>query len=98
MAEEMYGIVSVLDDEHQDAVCRLWEEIERDFSVSIRDTHVPHFSYHVARRYAETVRETLERIAQKTPPISAMRVASSVSTYPSGVKLATTLATCCGRA
>jgi hypothetical protein len=69
MAKEMYGIVSVLDDEHQNAIWRLWEEIECDFAVSIRDTHVPHFSYHVARSYAETVRETLERIARKTPPI-----------------------------
>lgn len=34
MADEMYGIASVLDDEHQDAVWRLWEDIERKFGVS----------------------------------------------------------------
>lgn len=69
MAEEMYGIVSVLDDEHQDAVWRLWEDIEWKFGVSIRETHVPHFSYHVATRYdSAAIHETLERIARETPP------------------------------
>ena len=70
MAEELYGIVSTLDDERQDAVWRLWADIERQFSVSIRDTHVPHFTYHCAKTYADTLHETLDHIAAGTSPIA----------------------------
>lgn len=69
MAEEMYGIVSVLNEEHQEAVWRLWEEIERDFGVSIRETHVPHFTYHCAKMYGPLVRDILGRVAATTAPV-----------------------------
>jgi len=65
----MYGIVSVLDAEHQDAVWRLWAEIEREFSVSISETHVPHFSYHVATTYGDRIYELLDSIAATTAPV-----------------------------
>lgn len=70
MADEMYGIVSVLDEEHQEAVWRLWAEIEREFDVSISKTHVPHFSYHVAKSYGASIHETLDRISATTAPVS----------------------------
>ncbi len=70
MAEELYGIVSVLDQEHQDAVWRLWADLEREFGVSISETHVPHFTYHCAKTYADTLPETLDRIASSTSPIT----------------------------
>ena len=35
-------------------VWELWADIEREFGVKISDTHVPHFSYHVATTYAPT--------------------------------------------
>jgi hypothetical protein len=69
MGEEMYGIVSVLDEEHQVAVWELWADIEHEFGVKISDTHVPHFSYHVATRYAAALHETLAGIAVSTPPV-----------------------------
>ena len=69
MAEEMYGIVSVLDEEHQLAVWELWADIEREFGVSISDAHVPHFSYHVAKTYGPSLHETLAAIAAITAPV-----------------------------
>lgn len=69
MAEEMYGIVSVLDEAHQDAVWRLWADIEREFGVTISEMHVPHFSYHVAKTYGSSLEETLAGIAASTPPL-----------------------------
>jgi hypothetical protein len=69
MAEELYGIVSVLDDEHQNAVWNIWGEIEREFGVSISATHVPHFSYHVAKTYGDNLHGMLESIAGETPPV-----------------------------
>jgi len=69
MAEEMYGIVSALDEEHQEVVWRLWTDIEREFGVSIRETHVPHFTYHCAKTYGPLVPDTLGRVAATTAPV-----------------------------
>jgi hypothetical protein len=70
VAEEMYGIVSVLDEEHQLAVWELWGDIEREFGVKISDTHVPHFSYHVATAYAQpALEEVLAAISATTAPL-----------------------------
>ena len=69
MGDEMYGIVSVLDEERQLAVWELWADIEREFGVRVSDTHVPHFSYHVATRYEAALHETLAGIAVSTPPV-----------------------------
>jgi hypothetical protein len=69
MADEMYGIVSVLDEEHQLAVWELWADIEREFGVEISETHVPHFSYHVATTYAPAVHDILAAIAATTVPV-----------------------------
>ncbi len=70
MAEELYGIVSTLDKENQDAIWRLWTEIERAFGVSISDTHVPHFTYHCAKSYAPSVHDLLASIAATTAPVA----------------------------
>ena len=66
MGEEMYGIVSVLDEEHQVAVWELWADIEHEFGVKISDTHVPHFTYHCATTYAPSAREILAGLAETT--------------------------------
>ena len=65
----MYGIVSTLDEEHQVAVWELWADIEREFGATISDTHVPHFSYHVATTYGPSLHETLAGIAASTPSV-----------------------------
>lgn len=75
MGEEMYGIVSVLDEEHQLAVWELWADIEREFGVKISESHVPHFTYHCAKVYAPSVRETLAGISATTVPV---RIASFI--------------------
>jgi len=69
MAEELYGIVSELDEEHQEAVSRLWSEIEREFGVSIREAHVPHFTYHCAKSYGAPVHGVLANVAATTAPV-----------------------------
>lgn len=78
----MYGIVSALDDEHQDAVWRLWAEIEREFGVSLSETHVPHFSYHVAKTYGATVGETLDGVAATTAPVRTASLFTGVFNAP----------------
>ena len=66
----MYGIVSVLDEEHQVAVWELWEDIEREFDVVLSETHVPHFSYHVATQYEpDAIERLLTSIASSTAPV-----------------------------
>ena len=82
MAEEMYGIVSVLDEEHQLAVWELWADIEREFGVKISDTHVPHFSYHVAKAYAPSVGEALAGIAANTKPVRTSSIFIGVFNAP----------------
>lgn len=82
MAEEMYGIVSLLDEEHQLKVWELWADIEREFGVKISDTHVPHFSYHVAKTYAPVAPETLSTIASNTAPVRTSSLIIGVFNAP----------------
>ena len=82
MGEEMYGIVSVLDDEHQETVWRLWADIEREFDVSISGTHVPHFSYHVAKSYRNDIHKLLDRVAATTAPVHTSCMVIGVFNFP----------------
>ncbi len=67
-----YGVVSLLDGEHQAEVLRLWEELEREFGLKLRETHIPHFTYHSAERYdLERLEEMLGRRAAETAPFPA---------------------------
>ena len=69
---EYYGVVSLLDEEHEERVLRLWEELEREFGLSFRDTHLPHFSYHVAERYdLDRLEAVLRRRAAESVPFEA---------------------------
>ena len=48
----MNGVVSLLDEVHDQKVRRLWAELERRFGLTgIQVTPYPHFSYHVAAAY-----------------------------------------------
>jgi hypothetical protein len=83
MGKEMYGIVSVLDEEHQLAVWELWADIEREFAVKISDTHVPHFSYHVATVYEQpAAEELLAAIAATTAPVRTASFFIGVANAP----------------
>ena len=67
-----YGVVSLLDAEHQAKVLRLWEELEREFGLKLRETHIPHFTYHSAERYdLERLEQMLGRRAAETAPFTA---------------------------
>lgn len=82
MADEMYGIVSVLDEEHQEAVWRLWADIEREFDLTFSDTHVPHFSYHVAKTYGDSIHELLDSIAATTASMRTSCMIIGVFNFP----------------
>ena len=82
MGEEMYGIVSVLDEEHQVAVWELWADVEREFDVKISETHVPHFSYHVATTYGEHINELLDSIAATTSSVRTSCMIIGVFNFP----------------
>jgi hypothetical protein len=82
MADEMYGIVSALDDEHQETIWRLWADIEREFDVQISDTHVPHLSYHVATSYGDRIHELLDSMAATTAPVRSACMVIGVFNFP----------------
>jgi len=82
MADEMYGIVSVLDDEHQEAVWRFWADVEHEFDVKISETHVPHFSYHVATTYGDRIHELLDSIAATSSPVRTSSMIIGAFNFP----------------
>ncbi len=69
---EYYGVVSLLDEEHEERVLRLWEELESEFGLSFRDTYLPHFTYHSAERYdMDRLEAVLRRRAAESVPFQA---------------------------
>ena len=66
---EYYGVVSLLDEEHEGLVLRLWEQLEREFGLSFRDRYLPHFTYHSAEGYdLDRLERILRRQAAKSVP------------------------------
>ena len=69
---EYYGVVSLLDEEHEERVLRLWEELEGEFGLSFRDTYLPHFTYHSAEGYdLDRLEAVLRRRAAESVPFEA---------------------------
>jgi 2'-5' RNA ligase superfamily len=70
---ELYGIVSLLDERHDELMRALWQDMEHEFGLPpVADTLIPHFSYHVAERYEqERLRSDLSRLADETSPFPA---------------------------
>jgi 2'-5' RNA ligase len=68
----MYGVVSLLDEQHYREVERVWDEIGRIFGRrGVGRTPFPHFSYHVAERYdSELLDHVLREFARRTPPFT----------------------------
>jgi 2'-5' RNA ligase len=60
----MHGIVSLLDNDHNQLVEEIWADLEREFSVQgVYITPYPHFSYHVAQTYdIDKIEPVLQRI------------------------------------
>jgi len=64
----------------------LWEELEREFGLRIKDTHVPHFSYHVARHYdLESLDGILRHRASESAPFYVTSKALGVFPAPSPI-------------
>jgi 2'-5' RNA ligase len=72
----MHGIVSLLDNDHNQLVEELWAELKQEFSVDgVYITPYPHFSYHVAQDYdLDKTESVLERI---TSNITTFKVRTS---------------------
>jgi 2'-5' RNA ligase len=72
----MHGIVSLLDNDHNQLIEELWADLEREFSVrGVYITPYPHFSYHVAQDYdVEKIESVLKRI---TANITKFKVRTS---------------------
>lgn len=69
---EYYGVVSLLDGELERRVLELWAEMEREFGLSLRETHIPHFTYHCAERYDfDRLEDILRRRAAERAPFPA---------------------------
>src|ERR1700693_1966009 len=60
----MHGIVSLLDNDHNQLIEEIWAELEREFSVhGVYITPYPHFSYYVAQAYdIDKIELVLQRI------------------------------------
>jgi 2'-5' RNA ligase len=60
----MHGIVSLLDNDHNQLIEEIWAELEREFSVhGVYITPYPHLSYHVAQAYdIDKIELVLQRI------------------------------------
>lgn len=72
----MHGIVSLLDNDHNQLVEELWADLEREFSVhGVYVTPYPHFSYQVAQDYdVDKIEPVLQRI---TSNITTFKVRTS---------------------
>ncbi len=72
----MHGIVSLLDNDHNQLVEELWAELKQEFSVDgVYITPYPHFSYHVAQDYdVDKIEPVLQRI---TSNIKTFKVRTS---------------------
>lgn len=68
----MYGIVSLLDSEHDTMIESIWKEFKARFGVhGVHRTPVAHFSYHVAQRYDESKLDALLRpIVREVEPFT----------------------------
>src|SRR6266581_4237430 len=87
----MHGIVSLLDNDHNQLIKELWADLEREFSVDgVYVTPYPHFSYHVAQAYdVDKIEIVLQRITSnittfkvRTSGLGVFTVASPVLYIP----------------
>ncbi len=83
----MHGIVSLLDNEHNQLVEELWAELEQEFSVrGVYITPYPHFSYHVAQDYdVDKIEPILQRITSNITTFKAKTSGLAIFTGASPV-------------
>jgi hypothetical protein len=77
-----YGVVTLLDEHHDHLVRQLWQQLETRFGLNdIASVPYPHFSYHVAARYAlPKLEKTLTQISTQTAPFSVKTTGLGVFT------------------
>jgi 2'-5' RNA ligase len=80
----MHGVVSLLDNKHNQLVKKLWDELAREFAVSgVYVTPYPHFSYQVARVYdVESLEPVLRRFAASKTSFQVRAVGLGIFTGP----------------
>ncbi len=68
----MYGIVALLDAEHEAKVEALWAEFRQKFGVhGVSAAPIPHFSLHLSTKYdCDEVERILCRFAAENPPFT----------------------------
>ncbi|MEL6525965.1 MAG: 2'-5' RNA ligase family protein [Chloroflexota bacterium] len=78
----MYGVVSLLDEPHNEKVESIWAELQAQFGVhGVRTTPVAHFSYHVAQKYhSDSLSIILGEIASQTKPFQVRTVGLGIFT------------------
>lgn len=78
----MYGVVSLLDDQHNEKVEAIWAELQARFGVhGVSITPVAHFSYHVSEGYdSERIGQVLDDIAGKVSPFVVKTVGLGIFT------------------
>lgn len=83
----MQGVVTLLDEAHNNQVEELWTVLQRDFGTrAVYVTPFPHFSYQVAERYdVDRLREALQRIAGKAVAFTVHTNGLGVFTGPSPI-------------
>lgn len=68
----MYGIVSLLDEEHNAVMESIWSEFKDKFGVhGVHKTPVAHFSYHVSNHYdQELLQDILQDVIRESQPFT----------------------------
>ncbi len=83
----MHGIVSLLDEKHDQLVRAIWDELKRECGLSgVLETPFPHFSWQVADGYLDDgTEETLKELAEEIKPFEINAVGVGIFSGNAGV-------------
>jgi len=83
----MHGIVSLLDEKHDQIVKSIWDELEAECGLKgIRETPFPHFSWQVADGYQEEgIEDILKELAEEIKPFKINAVGVGIFSGNTGV-------------
>ena len=83
----MHGIVSLLDEKHDQDVKSIWDELEDECGLSgIRETPYPHFSWQVADGYqVDGIEQALQSLANEIEPFEVNAVGVGIFSGKTGV-------------
>jgi 2'-5' RNA ligase len=79
----MQGVVSILDDEHNELVEVLWKELEDYFGLKYACVAYPHFTYQIVDHYdTELVADALREVAALAQPFQVTTSGLGIFTGP----------------